>query len=638
MKKAFTVAALAMAGAALTAQGVVPGRTLRLPDTAYEYANVPLPAHFQGARAVDNTPADNPITNDGATLGRVLFYDTALSANGTTSCSSCHKQEHAFADPNRVSRGFEGHLTDRHAMGLTGLRYYPRARFFWDERGGNLEEMVLLPVQNPIELGEDLARLPQKLTALPYYPDLFRRAFGDPAITETRMARALAQFLRSLVSYRSRFDEGMARAESFEADFHNFTREESRGKALFVRNCAACHFELQEVPFAVVQPRNNGTELDPLSADGGLADITLNAQDAGRFKSPTLRNVEVAGPYMHNGSLATLDDVVEHYSRKFNRHPNLDFRMLRLDLTESEKAALVAFLKTLTDHAFLTDPRFSDPFDPPGATAPPVAPFAPAPQPTRPLPPLRGGDVEPIIARVMWFDANGDGRVARVELPDRMQDVVTRGDRNGDAALDREEIRAIASSSVVVGEGKGMPPLSRREIHVTERTAAGPGVGGLIEDLKLPTDRRTQAFAAVAQTEADTTRTVMASLETLRDQVRALVTVEQFATLDTGIQNYGTAIRRSLDPIAAPAGRPALPIPILDLDREGRALGLSADALAGLKSAFDRHMERMHALATDRSGLLRHMTPVLTADELADFSASLERHSLILTVVGPLRR
>src|SRR6187397_816124 len=149
------------------------------------------------------------------------------------------------------------------------------------------------------------------------------------------------------------------RAESFEADFPNFTREESRGKALFVRNCAACHFELQEVPFAVVQPRNNGTELDPLSSDGGLADITLNAQDAGRFKSPTLRNVEVAGPSMHNGSLATLDDVVEHYSRTFNRHPNLDFRMLRLDLTESEKAALVAFLKTLTDQAFLTDPRFS---------------------------------------------------------------------------------------------------------------------------------------------------------------------------------------------------------------------------------------------------------------------------------------
>ena len=175
MKATLTVAALAMVGAVLVAQRVVPVRTLRLPDTVYEYADVPRPAHFAFTRAADNTPADNPMTNDGATLGRVLFYDTALSANGTTSCSSCHKQQHAFADPNRVSRGFEGRLTDRHAMNLTGLRYYGRARFFWDVRGGNLEEMVLLPVGNPIEMGGDPARLPQKLAALPYYPELLDR-------------------------------------------------------------------------------------------------------------------------------------------------------------------------------------------------------------------------------------------------------------------------------------------------------------------------------------------------------------------------------------------------------------------------------------------------------------------------------
>ena len=265
------VVALAMVGAAVAAQKVVPVRTLRLPDTAYEYANVPLPAHFQGARAIDNTPGDNPITNDGATLGRVLFYDPALSANNTTSCSSCHKQQHAFADPNRVSRGFDGRFTDRHAMNLTGLRYHPRARFFWDERGDNLEETVLLPVRNPIEMGGDPARLPQKLAALPYYPQLFRRAFGDPAITEPRIARALAQFLRSLVSYRSRFDEGMARAQSDEDDFENFTRQENRGKARFRRNCATCHSEAEEFPFALLLPSNNGTELDPRSADGGFA-------------------------------------------------------------------------------------------------------------------------------------------------------------------------------------------------------------------------------------------------------------------------------------------------------------------------------------------------------------------------------
>jgi len=311
-----TLAALAAVAAALVAQSPAPARTLRLPDTSYEYANATLPAHFQSARGLDNTPEDNPITDAGATLGRVLFYDTTLSANSTTSCSSCHRQQHAFSDPNRVSRGFDGRHTDRHAMNLTGLRYYPPGRFFWDERGGNLEDAVLLPIRNPIEMGEDPARLPRKLAAATYlvpgsrrpvapYPELFRRAFGDPRITEARIARALAQFLRSLVSYRSRFDEGLARATSDADGFESFTRQENRGKALFLRNCASCHLESQDSLFALLVPANNGTELHPLSSDGGLGDVTLNALDAGRFKSPTLRNVEVAGPYLHNGSLAT---------------------------------------------------------------------------------------------------------------------------------------------------------------------------------------------------------------------------------------------------------------------------------------------------------------------------------------------
>ena len=620
--------ALAVVSATLSARERAPERALRLPDTPYEYANVPLPAHVQGARAVDNTPADNPITNDGATLGRVLFYDPALSANGKTSCSSCHKQEHAFADPNHVSRGFDGEFTDRHSMNLTGLRYYPRSRFFWDERGGNLEEMVLLPVRNPIEMGEDLARLPQKLSALPYYPALFRRAFGDRAITEPRMAKALAQFLRSLVSYQSRFDDGMARAQAFEDDFENFSRQENRGKALFLRSCASCHVVIQETPFVLGSPANNGTELDPLSADGGFGDITLNAQDVGRFKSPTLRNVEVAGPYMHNGSLATLEDVVEHYSRNFKRHPNLDFRMLPLNFTESEKAALVAFLKTLTDRAFLTDPRFADPFDPPSATTLPVPPFVPAPQPKSPL--RQRVDVETIIARVMSFDANGDGRVAVVELPGRMQDIVTRGDQNGDAVLDREEIRAIASSSPVVGEGKGISPVMR-EIQVTVLAPRDPGLTGLIDDLKLPPDRRAVALTAVAQAENDTIKTLTASLETLRDEVRLLVTEGQLATLDKAIDNHGNTVRGLIGQTAAPCCRLSVPISASEIDRAVGALELAGPALAGVQGAIGRHLDRTVALATDRSGLLRRVTPVLTTDELADFAASIERHSAIVT-------
>ena len=362
MRTLAAAAAVFMLGAMLAAQTAPPSRRLRLPATPYRYTNVPLPAHFQAADGADNTPADNPITDDGATLGRVLFYDTRLSASNTISCSSCHAQKHGFADPNRFSKGFEGRLTDRHAMNLTGLRYYPRGRFFWDERGDNLEEMVLLPVENRIEMGEAISRLPGKLAEAAYYPELFRRAFGDPAITEPRIARALAQFLRSLVSYQSRYDEGRARASSAVDDFDTFTRQENHGKALFLRNCANCHLPIQDAHFFMILPANNGLDDDLRSSDGGIGDITLNGADLGRFKTPTLRNVEVAGPYMHDGRLATLEAVIDHYSDQFKRHPNLDFRMRPLNFTESEKAALVAFLKTLTDHRFLNDPKFSDPF------------------------------------------------------------------------------------------------------------------------------------------------------------------------------------------------------------------------------------------------------------------------------------
>src|SRR5262249_34448238 len=135
-------------------------RTLRLPDTPYRYADIDLPAHFKTpvARRFDNTPADNPVTDHGATLGRVLFYDTRLSANNTVSCGSCHVQKHAFVDPDRFSKGFAGQRTDRHAMSLVNLRYVLRGRFFWDERAGNLEETALLPIGNTLEMGQDLTR------------------------------------------------------------------------------------------------------------------------------------------------------------------------------------------------------------------------------------------------------------------------------------------------------------------------------------------------------------------------------------------------------------------------------------------------------------------------------------------------
>jgi cytochrome c peroxidase len=339
-------------------------RTLRLPDTPYRYANIDLPAHFTTppARRFDNTPADNPVTDHGATLGRALFYDTRLSANNTVSCGSCHVQKNAFVDPNRSSKGFGGKRTDRHAMSLVNLRYSMRGRFFWDERAGNLEETVLLPIQSKTEMGQDLTRLMGVLAKDEHYPDLFQKAFGDGKITPERTAKALAQFLRSMVSYRSKYDEGRAQAGSARDDFENFTVQENRGKALFISNCAICHLPGQDAHFATIAPANNGLDADHKNADCGVGDITLNGRDVGRFKSPSLRNVERTAPYMHDGRFNTLEKVIDHYSKEVKAHPNLDPRVRRLNFTDSEKAALVAFLKTLTDQKFLTDPKFSDPF------------------------------------------------------------------------------------------------------------------------------------------------------------------------------------------------------------------------------------------------------------------------------------
>src|SRR5687767_14756598 len=230
---------------------------LNLPATPYRYANVELPAHFtQPGRNDDNTPPDNPLSDDGATLGRVLFYDKRLSANNTTSCASCHVQAHAFADPKPFSTGFHGAVTDRRAMPLVNVRYYQRARFFWDERAGNLEEMVLLPVQSQIEMGQNLSRVVDTLARDATYPTLFARAFGDRQITDRRIGKALAQFVRSIVSYQSRYDEGRARAQSAQDDFENFTLQENRGKALFMRNCSTCHMKDGNEHFFVQTPAN----------------------------------------------------------------------------------------------------------------------------------------------------------------------------------------------------------------------------------------------------------------------------------------------------------------------------------------------------------------------------------------------
>jgi cytochrome c peroxidase len=599
--------------AALSAQSGQPVRTPRLPEMPYRYVAIALPAHFEAAHAQDNTPRANRLTDAGAALGRVLFYDTQLSANNTTACASCHLQAHAFADSKRFSVGFEGRQTDRHAPNLTGLRYYLRARFFWDERGGNLEEMVLRPVRSAIEMGEDVSRLPQKLARLAYYPELFRRAFGDPAVTERRIARALAQFLRSLVSYRSRYDQGVAPAASVMEPFANFTRQENHGKALFMRNCARCHLPAEDHHFFGRVPGNNGAER-PAATDGGLGDVTLNVQDVGVFKSPSLRNVEVAGPYMHDGSLATLEDVIDHYSRNFRPQAPFDF-------TESEKRALVAFLKTLTDHEFLTDPKFSNPFTPP-ATERTVRESAPRP-PAVALPEHPG--IDDVVARVMGFDGNADGHLVRDELPERMHDIVGRADRNRSGGIDRDELRPLVSAKVDPGRG-----IAVARIAANLRPAPEPTVETLLGDLGLDAAGRDAALAAIARDREERSKAATASVEHFRDEVHDLLGADQLLALTATLERQ---VRGPVRVTSSPDSTPVL-LATAEVDRAVNARFLRPAPRDVVRAALTAHRQRVGALATDPDALLRRLEPILTAAELADLAAAIRRHRPMLFAGG----
>lgn len=343
---------------------------LSLPEEMYNYANPDLPDHFLAneVRRIDNTPNDNRVTDAGATLGRVLFYDARLSANNTISCASCHLQTSGFPDSRRLSIGFEGGETGRNSMSLANARYYDNGHFFWDERAGTLEQQVLLPIQDDVEMGLTLDELVTKIQAEEYYEPLFTEAFGSSVVNTNRIANALAQFVRSMVSYQSKFDEGMILVGGDEdEDFPNFSQLENLGKDLFFSGrtqCSNCH---KTVVFSGDQARNNG--LDAVSIDLGLGDITGNPRDNGKFKVNSLRNIALTAPYMHDGRFETLDEVIEFYNRGIQNNPNLDQRLRtnnmnvrRMNLNTREREALVAFLRTLTDEEFTGDEKFSNPF------------------------------------------------------------------------------------------------------------------------------------------------------------------------------------------------------------------------------------------------------------------------------------
>ncbi|MEY8847685.1 cytochrome-c peroxidase [Psychroserpens sp. XS_ASV72] len=348
-------------------------------DNLHNYSNQSIPNYI----IKDNTTPGNEITNEVATLGRILFYDKNLSADNTIACASCHKQSLAFTDNVQASSGING-LTSRHSMRLVNARFGVEAKFFWDERAINLETQTTMPIQDHVEMGfsgengdENFNDLIAKLELTEYYPALFNFAFGSEDITELRIQNALAQFVRSIQSFDSKYDVGRALANNDGQPFTNFSPQENQGKQLFLQppvynnqgvringglGCAGCH---QAPEF----------DIDPNSLNNGMiGSIASNIPDLNVTRSPSLRDVVKAdgsanGLFMHNGSLTTLDQVLEHYnSISLTNNSNIDPRLSpggegqNLNLTEDEKQAVIAFLQTLGGTDVYTNEKWSNPF------------------------------------------------------------------------------------------------------------------------------------------------------------------------------------------------------------------------------------------------------------------------------------
>ena len=327
----------------------------------------------------------NPITDAGATLGRVLFYDASLSTTGTVSCASCHVQSLGFSDAGIVSTGVEGGLTGRHSMRLINTMFADEEDFFWDERAPSHEAQESQPIQDHNEMGfsgqngrPGLDTLIAQMEATEYYEELFRFVFLDPEITEERIQLALAQFTKSIQSFDSRFDEGRAQVNNDNAPFPNFTAAENAGKDLFMTNpnnggagCDRCH----RAPEFDIAPNSNHNGMFRVAGSTTEFDLTNE-------RSPTLRDLvgpggSSNGPFMHDGSLATIRDVIDHYDdiQAPTTEPplteflnTLDNRLTQngnpqnLNLTDTEKDQLEAFLLTLTGASIYTDEKLSDPF------------------------------------------------------------------------------------------------------------------------------------------------------------------------------------------------------------------------------------------------------------------------------------
>jgi cytochrome c peroxidase len=330
---------------------ILPSATLLpiLPTNAFNY-NVTFPAHVQAALvANDNTLANNVITNDGATLGRVLFYDKQLSKNNSISCASCHKQEFSFDDNLALSKGFLGGNTTRNSMALLNIRFYKSGKMFWDERSASVEEQALKPIQDHVEMGLTLTELEAKVNPQSYYPSLFHKAFGSTQIDSIKIAKALSQFERSIVTYQAKYDRVKQGIESF-------TTAEAQGETIF--NTAP-----PSPPGGGVPPSCNSCHTAPMFINSaapafGFPDLVdLGISNLSRFKSGSLRNITNRTALFHNGTVANVQAMFSAGA------PGTGTQPIPAHAANPQNAAsLIAFMNTLTDNTITTDEKFSNPF------------------------------------------------------------------------------------------------------------------------------------------------------------------------------------------------------------------------------------------------------------------------------------
>lgn len=319
-----------------------------------------IPPLFENNILNPITPTNNPQTEEGIALGKKLFFDPILSGDNSQACANCHNPKNAFTDPKRFSDGINGSLGNRNSMPLFNLAWNYEEKFFWDGSVFSLEHQVFEPVSDPTEMASNWTQLEAELQQHPEYPDLFEKAFGTSTIDSNLVAKAIAQFERTLISSNSKFDKhllGEAELTPEELNGFNVFMDENRG------DCFHCHGSDKNPLWTDNIFHNNG--LDENFSDLGLGAVTGDPADNGKFKTPSLRNLAFTAPYMHDGRFATIDEVIDHYSEGLKNSSTIDPLMKKVaqggvGLSEKDKADLKSFLLSLSDHEFINNSAFNN--------------------------------------------------------------------------------------------------------------------------------------------------------------------------------------------------------------------------------------------------------------------------------------